>query len=215
MKKNSFGAHCNIKHSNNFGRSRGLVNFGQCYNCNLPGCCGNCSGSISYASNFGVKGDSGLTVSQLKDFLSVNKIDIPMSANKSQLLGMVRSNYPGITASQIKQKLNISAEQFKINKEIDKKEKELDKERARLIAQQQRIDQLREYSRRLSDEPRFVPVEARVLTAKRLPAGSKIFRGSQKVDIQSMDDLADMFSSARAGPDPTSDLLSKLSMFGR
>lgn len=216
----------NKKNDNKFGRSRGALNFGQCYNCNSPVCCGNCSGYISYPSNFGtnchtehrnkfgVKGDSGITVSQLKDFLSVNKIDVPMSANKSQLLGMVRSNYPGITPSEIKQQLNISAEQFKINKEIDKKEKELNKERARLATQQTRIDKLREYSRRLSNEPRFVPVEACVLTAKRLPAGSKIVRGP-KVDKQKMDDLADMFSAARAGPDRTSDLFSTLSMFDR
>ena len=74
---------------------------------------------------------------------------------------------------------------------------------------------MREYARRLSDEPRFVPVEAHGLTARRLPAGSKTTRGS-KVDKQSMDDLADMFSAARAGPDPTSELFSSLSMrFGR
>lgn len=228
MKKNSFGMHCNTKNGNNFGRSRGFLNFGRCSNCNCPGCCGNCSGAISYASNFGTnchpehrnnfgsKGDSGLTVSQLKDFLSVNKIDIPMSAKKSQLLSMVRSNYPGITPSEIKQKLNISAEQFKINKEIDKKEKKLAQERIRLLEQQTRINELREYARRLSDEPRFVPVEARVLTARRLPAGSKIVRGP-KVNKESIDDLADMFSAARAGPDSTSDLFSKLNLskFGR
>ena len=112
-------------------------NYSRCYNCNLSGCCGNCSGYISSPSNFGnnchpehrnkfgVKGDSGITVSHLKDFLRNNKIDVPMSANKSQLLVMTRSIYPGVTPAEIKRKLNISAEQFKINKEIDKKEQEL------------------------------------------------------------------------------------------
>jgi len=175
-------------------------------------------------NNFGVKnikGYSSLTKAEILDFMSMHNLAVPMEGakfTKDVLFNNLRGTYPGITPADIKLSLakkdkyeNIKARRLqeaqasKLAVEA-KKQADAAAKRAEIVK--------RTYS--IRDIPQPLEVVSRGLGG-RLPAGSKIKRLTRpEVTSADIDDLADMFSAARARPDEMSDLLTKLAVnFGK
>ena len=157
-----------------------------------------------------VKGYSSLTKQHLTSFYAINGIDIPMSATKDQLYNNLKGIYSGLTPADVKQ--SISTNDTIANIRASKHRQKEAEERAKREALEEKQRLKRAEIKKITYSPRVVPKEFEFVS-RRLPAGSKVERLTRpQVKQVDIDDLADMFSTARASPDEMSDLLTKLSV---
>ena len=157
-----------------------------------------------------VKGYSSLTKQHLTSFYAINGIDIPMSATKDQLYNNIKGIYSGLTPADIKNSVatNDTIANIRAAKQSQKEAEQIAKREA--LEEKQRLK--RAEIKKITYSPRAFPKEFEFVS-QRLPAGSKVKRLNRpEVKQADIDDLADMFSAARASPDEMSDLLTKLSV---
>ena len=161
-----------------------------------------------------VKGYSTLTKQNLISFYIINGIDVPMTATKDQLYNNLRTIYGSLTPNDIKQSvaINDTIANIRVSKQIQKEAEEKIKKEALEEKERARRAEIK----KITYSPRDIPKEFEFVP-KRLPPGSKVKRLTRPaVKKSDMDDLSDMFSSARASPDEMSALLTKLSVkFGK
>ena len=161
-----------------------------------------------------IKGYSSLTKKMLIDFYILNGIDVEMSATKDKLFNGLKKIYNGLTPVDIKLSVlsndtlaNIRATKQR-QKEADESAKKMELERK----ERERRDKIKKITYTYRS-----PQQLQDIASKRLPAGSKVKRLVRPVvRPEDIDDLVDMFSSARASPDEMSNLLSGLKVnFGK
>lgn len=170
-------------------------------------------------NNFGVKaatvkGYSSLTKKMLTDFYVINGIDVDMSSTKDKLYNNLKKIYSSITPADIKQSVSTNDTMANIKSSRQKQkeaEEKAKKEEAERLAKEKRdkIKKITYKPRDYQDPYEFV--------SKRLPAGSKVKRLTRpEVKQIDIDDLVDMFSSARASPDEMSDIFGQMRVnFGK
>ena len=161
-----------------------------------------------------VKGLGSLNKKTLTDFYILNGIDVDMSATKDKLFNNLKKIYSNITPVDIK--LSVSSNDTIANIRASKQRQKEAEERAKKEESERRAREKRDKIKKITYSSR----ESQPLyefVSKRLPAGSKVKRLTRpEVKQADIDDLADMFSAARASPDAMSDLLGKLSVkFGK
>ena len=161
-----------------------------------------------------VKGYSSLTKKMLTDFYVINGIDVDMSASKDKLYSNLKKIYSNISPTDIKQ--SVATLDTIGNIRASKQRQKEAEERAKRNELEQKTKAMRDKIKKITYTPRE-PTPLYEFVSARLPAGSKIKRLTRpEVKQSDVDDLADMFSSARASPDEMSDLLTKLSVkFGK
>lgn len=196
---NAFGKNCNGCGYNRFGSNCKKVNgFGS--NCK------NINGFGAKASS--IKGYSSLTKKHLSDFHVINGIDVDMSSTKDKLFSNLKKVYGNITPAEIKQSVATGDTLANI-RAIAQRQKDAELEAKRVAAALKAKEQ-KDKIKKITYSPRE-PQILKEVVARRMPAGSKVKRLTRPaVSSSDMDDLADMFSSARASSDNMSSLMGGL-----
>lgn len=213
-KSTSFGTNCHPQHKTQFGMFPCGVRRVTSFPASRPASFTHQrTRADSILNEFGVKassvkGYSSLTKQHLTSFYMINGIDIPMSATKDQLYSNLKGIYSGLTPADIKNSVatNDTIANIRAAKQSQKEAEQIAKREALEEKQRLKLQEIK----KITYSPRSVPKEFEFVS-RRLPAGSKVKRLTRpQVTQVDIDDLADMFSAARASPDEMSDLLTKL-----